>query len=74
VNNLRSIMARAFLALFLPALIVGYEAKAQDCAAEEKSRSEERGVGKGRHVLSPPQHTVTRSATSAPVEPSFPGV
>ena len=43
-------------------------------AVEEESRSEERGEGKGRHVLSPPQHTVTRSATSAPVEPSSPGV
>ncbi|MGO9271174.1 MAG: hypothetical protein ACLQOO_13115 [Terriglobia bacterium] len=42
--------------------------------AQEESRSEERGVGKGRHVLSPPQHTVTQSATSAPVEPSSPGV
>jgi len=43
-------------------------------AAEEESRSEERGVGKGWHALSPPQRTVTRSATSAPVEPSSPGV
>jgi hypothetical protein len=29
--------------------------------------AEESGAGKGRHVLSPPQHTETRSAISAPL-------
>ena len=33
--------------------------------------SEERGVGKGRHVLSPHQHTLVRSANSAPNESSL---
>ena len=32
----------------------------------KSASSEERGAGKGRHVLSPPQHTVSRSAMSAP--------
>ena len=32
----------------------------------ETAASAERGAGKGRHVLSPPQHTESRSAISTP--------
>jgi hypothetical protein len=40
---------------------IRYEAQRRKTAA-----SRERGAGKGRQVPSPPQHTVARSATSAP--------
>jgi len=48
----------------------------KNCPKRSGGREPERGKGRGerRHVLSSPQHTVTRSATSAPVEPSSPGV
>ena len=42
--------------------------KLSEAQRRNSAASEERGVGKGRHVLSPPQQAEARSARSAPHE------
>jgi hypothetical protein len=39
--------------------VIGFVKSKSEAQRRKDAASEERGAGKGRHVLSPPQHTVT---------------